>query len=85
MRRLLPLAALLLATIAATPAAAWDRPHHGGWGWRPAPAWHHAPPHRGWHQPWGHDRRWYGHGRDHRPRHAWRHYRHDGWGYRRGW
>jgi hypothetical protein len=40
MRRSLPIIAVLLGTLAATPAFAWDhhRPSHG-WGWRPAPAW----------------------------------------------
>lgn len=59
MRRLLPLAALVVATLSAAPALAWEhRPH--GHGWRPAPSWHH--PHRapGWHRPWQ------------PPHHAWR-------------
>ncbi len=63
MRRLMPIAAVLFATLAATPALAWERPW-GGHGWRPAPAWHHPyRPHapRGWHRPYRHDdgaRRW---------------------------
>ena len=84
MRRLLPLAALVVATLAATPALAWEhRPH--GYGWRPAPSWHHAPPPRyGWHRPWRpRHHAWHGGWRPHRP-HGWRE-ADRGWGYRRGW
>lgn len=51
MRPSLPIIAIVLGTLAATPALAWDRhgPSHG-WGWRPAPAWnsHHHWRHGGW-------------------------------------
>ncbi len=54
MRRLLPTATLLLATLAAFPACAWDRPPPA-YGWGPAPGWHHRPPppppRWGWHRP----------------------------------
>lgn len=65
MRRLILATAVLLGTIAATPALAWD--HRHGWGWRPAPSGYH--PHHGYHRPyrdWG----W------HRP---YRHHGHRGW------
>lgn len=59
MTRLLPTATLLLATLAAFPACAWDGPPPPHYGWRPAPAWQHRPPpppRWGWHhQP---PRRW---------------------------
>ena len=59
MRRLLPLAALVVATLSAAPALAWEhRPH--GHGWRPAPSWHHPYRQHGWHRPWR------------PPHHAWR-------------
>lgn len=66
MRRLLPIAALTIATLSAAPAFAWEhRPY--GYVWRPAPSWQHAPPppprwQRPWHRPHG----WYGWG-PHRP------------------
>lgn len=92
MRRLLPLAAMLLATLAATPAAGWEWHGHGH-RWRPAPSWQPAHPHRGCHQPWHFEaRRHHGRGegwgyrgdaRRHfaRPRYG----RDEGWGYHRGW
>ena len=59
MRRLLPVAALVVATLSAAPALAWEhRPH--GYGWRPAPSWHQPYRHHGWHRPWR------------PPHHAWR-------------
>jgi hypothetical protein len=87
MRRLLPFVAVILATLAATPAAAWDRyGDRGGYGWRPAPSWHHPHRHPGWHRPWRHDHAWRGGWREDRRHHARRHYgRDEGWGYRRGW
>jgi len=85
MRRLLPAAALLLATLVATPALAWDHRSHGH-GWRPAPAWHHPYRHPGWHRPWRPPHHgWHSGWRGHRP-HAWRHAQRDrGWGYPRRW
>jgi hypothetical protein len=76
MRRWIAAAALLLATLAAHPAEAWDRHRPGyGHGWRPAPAWHHPfrpPPPRLRHWDRRHDHGW----RDHRARPgAW--HRHD--------
>lgn len=63
MRRLLPLATLLLATLAAGPACAWD-PGYGQHGWGPRHGWHRPPsppphawrpapprPHWGWRGP----------------------------------
>lgn len=69
MRRFLAIAVLGIATLAAGPAAAWDR-HGPGWGWRPTPAWQYPYRHHGWHAPrWQHRRAW----REHRRHEAWRH------------
>ncbi|MBR0674393.1 hypothetical protein [Neoroseomonas soli] len=86
MRRLLPLAALVVATLSAAPALAWEqRPH--GYGWRPAPSWQHpAYRHHGWHRPWRPPHQaWRGDWRDHRPRSDRYADRDDRWGYARRW
>lgn len=85
MRRLLAIAALTIATLSAAPAFAWEhRPY--GYGWRPAPSWHHAPPPPPrWHRHWRAPRAWNDGWRAPRaygPRYADRDY---GWGYPRRW
>lgn len=90
MRRSLPIVALVLGTLAATPALAWDyhRPPPVQ-GWRPAPAWQHSH-----HYGYG---RGYAYGyRPYRPAPAWRESWHrpappawhrgdQAWGYGRRW
>ena len=84
MRRLIPTAARLLATLVAVPACAVE-PYHGyGGGHAYAPAWHHrpAPAPWGWQRPWrpAPAPAWHA-WRDHRPQRDWRP-RHDrAWGH----